>query len=166
MASDHATIVSRFAAEVATACATAGLGILVMVGAAEFGIGWGDAGPEAGAFPFYVGVLIAAGSAVNLVRAVSSYRGSPAPFLTSLQLRRVAAFFLPMAAFAAVAFVLGLYVAAALYLCAVMRLQGGYRLPVAALVGVGTSLFFYLVLEVWFRVPLLKGPLEAWLGLH
>jgi hypothetical protein len=33
-------------------------------------------------------------------------------------------------------------------------------------VGIGTSAFFYLVLEVWFKVPLLKGPLEAALGLH
>ena len=166
MASDHNTIVSRRAAEIATACLTAGLGILVVVGATEFGTGWGDAGPDAGYFPFYVGILITAGSAVNLARAFVDFRGSPAPFLTAVQARRVAAFFLPMAAFAVVASVLGLYVAAALYLCAVMRLQGGYRLPVAALVGVGTSVFFYLVLEVWFRVPLLKGPLEAWLGLH
>ena len=166
MAIDHKPVVSRLTAEIATACVTAGLGILVIVGATEFGTGWGDAGPDAGSFPFYVGVLITAGSAVNLARALMDFRGSPAPFLTGIQARRVAAFFLPMAAFAVVASVLGLYVAAALYLCAVMRLQGGYRLPVAALVGVGTSIFFYLVLEIWFRVPLHKGPLEAWLGLH
>jgi len=24
---------------------------------------------------------------------------------------------------------------------------------------------FYLVFEIWFKVPLPKGPLESWLGL-
>ena len=61
---------------------------------------------------------------------------------------------------------LGLYVATALYLGIVMRVQGGYRLVTAIAAAVATSVFFYVVLEMWFRVPLLKGPLEAALGIH
>ena len=61
---------------------------------------------------------------------------------------------------------LGLYVATALYLGAVMYVQGGYRLVTSAAVAIATSAFFYVVLETWFRVPLLKGPLEAALGIH
>ena len=61
---------------------------------------------------------------------------------------------------------LGFYVATVLYLAGVMRLQGRYRWRTALAVAVGSAAFFYLVLEVWFKVPLLKGPLEAALGIH
>ncbi len=30
---------------------------------------------------------------------------------------------------------------------------------------IGTSVFFYAIFEIWFLVPLPKGPLEALLGL-
>jgi len=33
-------------------------------------------------------------------------------------------------------------------------------------VGIGNSVVFFLIFEVWFKVPLPKGPLEAWLGLN
>jgi hypothetical protein len=31
-------------------------------------------------------------------------------------------------------------------------------------VSVGTMFFFFLMFEIWFKVPLPKGPLEAALG--
>jgi len=36
----------------------------------------------------------------------------------------------------------------------------------AALVSVTVSVVFFVLFEVWFRVPLPKGPLEAALGLN
>ena len=42
-----------------------------------------------------------------------------------------------------------------------MRFQGGYRWLSSIAVAIGTSAFFFLLLELWFKVPLLKGPLEA-----
>ena len=56
-------MISRFAAEIATALRDRCFGVIVMVGALEFGIGWSEAGPEPGAFPFYIGLLIVAGAA-------------------------------------------------------------------------------------------------------
>ena len=61
---------------------------------------------------------------------------------------------------------LGFYVATVLYLAGVMRVQGRYRWWMALAVAVGSAAFFYVVLEAWFKVPLLKGPLEAALGIH
>ncbi len=61
---------------------------------------------------------------------------------------------------------LGFYVATILYLAGVMRVQGRYRWWMALAVAIGSAAFFYVVLEVWFKVPLLKGPLEAALGIH
>ena len=58
-------MISRYTAEIGTATLTAGLGLAAVVGALEFGIGWGDAGPEPGAFPFYIGLLVIAASVRN-----------------------------------------------------------------------------------------------------
>ena len=77
-----------------------------------------------------------------------------------------AAFGLPLLGFVALALLLGFYVATAAYLAGVMRFQGRYRIASCIAVGVGTSAFFFVVLEVWFKVPLLKGPLEAFVRLH
>jgi hypothetical protein len=161
----HAMTVSRFLVEVLTGCATALFGLVVVLGATEFGIGWGDAGPEPGYFPFYVGLLIIAGSIGVLVQAFVLYRGRSLPFLDSVQARRIAAFFAPVIAFVVASLFIGLYAATAIYLAAVMRVQGGYRLHTSIAVAICTTLFFYVVFEIWFQVPLLKGPLEAWLGL-
>ena len=156
---------SRLAAEIAVAGVTMLAGVAVIAGALDFGIGWSRSGPEAGAFPFYVGVIIVAASLGNLVQALrKTDRG--ATFINGVQARRIATFFGPMILFVAASVWLGLYVATALYLGIVMRVQGGYRLVTAAAVAIATSAFFYVVLEVWFRVPLLKGPLEAAVGLH
>lgn len=157
--------ISRFSAEIATALGTGALGAAVAGGASEHGVRWGDAGPEPGMFPFAVGLIIIAASVGNLVQAVRTRRAGRL-FLDGLQARRIASFFLPIVAFVVVAIWLGLYVATALYLAAVMRLQGGYNLLVAIATGIATAAFFFVVLEVWFKVALLKGPLEAALGLH
>ncbi|WP_245444176.1 tripartite tricarboxylate transporter TctB family protein [Microvirga sp. KLBC 81] len=159
-------MISRFAAELGTATLTAGLGLAAVVGALEFGIGWGDAGPEPGAFPFYIGLLIIAASLGTVVQSIVGRQELRSVFLGREQARRVASFFIPMVVFVVVARLLGLYVAAALYLTFVMWVQGKYRLIISAASGVAAAIAFYLVLEVAFQVPLLKGPLEAALGLY
>jgi hypothetical protein len=159
-------MIARFAAELGTACATAGFGTAVVVGALEFGIGWDVAGPEPGAFPFYVGLIIIAASLGTLCQVLLGRDGLRETFIDRAQALRVAGFFGPMLLFVAAANFLGLYVATALYLFAVMWLQGGYKPLLALATGIAVAVFFYLVLEVWFQVPLLKGPLETVLGVH
>lgn len=154
---------TRFAAEIATALVTLALGVTIVVGAREFGTGWSAGGPEPGTFPFYVGLLVTAASAGNMVVAWRR-RHSARLFVTATQLRRIAAFGVPILGFVALALTLGFYVATAIYLALVMRVQGGFRWLACIAVAAGTSLFFFAVLEVWFKVPLLKGPLEALFG--
>ena len=156
---------SRLKAEIAVAGFTALAGVATIAGALDFGIGWGQGGPQPGAFPFYVGLIIVAASFGNLVQAFRKC-DRRAVFIDGEQARRVALFFGPMILFVLGAVWLGLYVATALYLGIVMRVQGGYRLVTAIAAAVATSVFFYVVLEMWFRVPLLKGPLEAALGIY
>lgn len=156
---------TRSAAEVVTALVTVALGAAVVLGSREYGTGWNEGGPQPGTFPFYVGVLVVAASAGNLLVALLRRQRSGV-FIEPAQARRIAAFGLPLLGFVALSLTLGFYVATAIYLAGVMRVQGRYRIATCLAVGVGTSLFFFLVLEVWFKVPLLKGPLEALLGLH
>jgi hypothetical protein len=161
------TLLTRFTMEVATALFTGLLGGLICYGSFEFGTGWGDAGPEPGYFPFYVGSIIVAASAVNLATACVRHRRELAEeFLSVEQGRRILSFFVPMLLFVLISSFLGLYVGMFLYLSGVMIHQGGYRLPKAAAIGLVTVVINYLLFEVWFQVPLLKGPLEAFLGLH
>lgn len=156
---------SRYSAEIAMACLMAAVGLTVVVGAVEFGIGWSSSGPAPGAFPFYIGLVVTAASIGTAVQTVLKGRDPEAIFITSAQARRLVSFVGPMVLFLVTTYLLGLYVATALYIAGVMWLQGAYRLPIAIAGGVATAVFFYLVLEYAFQVPLLKGPLENALGL-
>ena len=159
-------MVSRWHAELAAAAVTAGLGLTVMNGALEYGVAWRTAGPQAGTFPFLMGLLVLIGSAGTAVQAPLGRRDLASPFLEGEQMRRVVSFVGPIVLFVAGALWLGLYVAGALYLTLVMWLQGGYRPVVSLATGIAAAVFFYAVLEFAFQVPLLKGPLEAAIGLY
>ena len=166
MRSPSDTLVSRFTMEVVTALVTGLLGTVICYGSTEFGIGWGDAGPEPGYFPFYVGLIIVFASLVNLVMAFLRYRDRSAKFLTKEQAHRVFVFLGPMVLFVLISSYLGIYVGMICYLTGTMIFQGGYGFPKAITISAVTVIVNYLLFEVWFQVPLLKGPLEAWLGIH
>ena len=78
----------------------------------------------------------------------------------------VASFLLPLIAFAGVSAWLGLYLGTALYIAGTMLFQGRYKWWIALPSGVAVSLFFFVVFEIGFKVPLLKGPVEAWFGIY
>jgi putative tricarboxylic transport membrane protein len=165
MSADNARHVTRLHAEIAAALLTFALAAAIVIGAREFGIGWTAGGPEAGTFPFYVGLIVAAASLCNAV--VAFRRGDrDAMFLDAAKARRIAAFGMPLLLFIVLSVTLGFYVATIVYLAAVMRVQGRYRWTTSIAVSVGCAAFFFVVLEMWFNVPLLKGPLESALGIH
>ena len=157
--------ISRLAAEIAVAGSTMLAGVVTILGALDFGVAWDKSGPQPGTFPFYVGLIIVGASLGTLIQAFFKHdRG--ATFIDGVQARRVVSFLGPIILFVTASVWLGLYVATALYLGIVMYVQGGYRLVTSIAVALATSAFFYVVLELWFRVPLLKGPIEAAIGLH
>jgi Tripartite tricarboxylate transporter TctB family len=159
-------LVRRRALELITGFATLGFGALIMRGALAHDNGWGDRGPEPGYFPFWVGIIIVVGSLGVIVQSLLMKDGARDVSISMGQARRAAAFFLPVIAFVATTLLLGFYVAMALYLMFVMTLQGGYRVLPAVLISIGTAVAFYGLFDVWLQVPLLKGPLEARLGIH
>ncbi len=160
------TLLTRFGMEMAMASATALAGAVVVFGAREFGTGWGDAGPQPGYFPFYVGLVIVIASCGVLIETALNREAKRAKtFLTREQAVRVLVFLGPIVAFVLLAVLLGLYVALVASLTATMVLQGRYRLWQALAVSLSAAVGCYAVFEIWFKVPLLKGPLEAFLNL-
>lgn len=156
----------RFVMEAGVALLTGAFGIAVCYGSIEAGAGWSDMGPDAGYFPFYIGLLIVLGSAINLGHALFKHRGSGEIFVDSGRFKAVLGFFLPLVAFAAASTLLGLYVGTALYIAGTMTFQGRYKWWIGLPAGIAVSLFFFVIFEIGFRVPLLKGPVEAWFGIY
>jgi hypothetical protein len=158
--------ISRKTMEVVTALLTAGAGLAVCYGSWRSGIGWSDQGPGAGYFPFYIGALIVLGSLVTLLRSLFFYQHDGEVFLDVKRAKPVLGFFLPIVAFIVVSLFLGLYVGTALYIFASMKWQGSYRWWVSVVSALAVAVLFYLVFEIGFQVPLLKGPVESWLGIY
>ena len=139
------------------------VGLIVLVEGLRLGIGWSTDGPEPGFFIFYLGVALLLSTAPIIVGAVR--RASDARlFVTVGQLRSVATVFIPAVAMVALTHVVGLYVSGAIYLAAYMRWIGRHRWVTTVLVALVIPLAAFLIFEVWFLVPLPKGPLETRLG--
>lgn len=155
-------MLTRPAAEAGMATLTALFGAVTMLGAIEYGVGWSDSGPEPGAFPFWIGLLVLVASLGN---GIAGLRKESVELVSREQLRLVLGFALPILAFVVLSLFLGLYVGTALYMLGTLVLQNGYSPWRAVPIAVALPLFFYVVIERTFYVPLLKGPLEAMLGL-
>jgi hypothetical protein len=137
--------------------------VVVLVEGLRLGIGWSTDGPQPGFFVFYLGVALLASATLAVVAAVR--RGSNArPFVAAGQLRSVATVFLPAVSMVVLTQFVGLYVSGAVYLATYMRWVGRHSWFLIALVAIGVPVATFLVFEVWFLVPLPKGPLETRLG--
>jgi hypothetical protein len=149
-------------ADLTTALVLIGISALVLWDALRLGIGWGTDGPQSGFFPFWLAVIVAVSSACVAVRAIRRPPG--APFIRRAQVEPVLKAFLPAVAFVLLTGLVGLYVAAGVYLGVYMRWIGRYSWVAALALGVVFPLVTFFVFEKWFLVPMPKGPLEDWLG--
>ncbi|HEV8311126.1 MAG TPA: tripartite tricarboxylate transporter TctB family protein [Methylomirabilota bacterium] len=129
-------------------------------------IGWGTDGPEPGFFVFYLGLALAIASAAVLGQALLQpeaplYRK---PFVEPGQFVPVAKVLVPASLMVLATHWLGLYVAGGLYLGAYMRWIGRHSWALTVLLSVAIPAATFLLFEVWFLVPMPKGPLEALIG--
>jgi hypothetical protein len=153
-------------ADTIAALLLAGLAVVVIGEGLRLGIGWSTDGPQSGFFVFYLGVALLLSTLVILVQTGrlperSRYRKA---FLTREQARPVAKVLGPAAVMIVLTQVVGLYVAGGLYLATYMRWIGRHSWALTALLAIGVPLATFLVFEIWFLVPMPKGPLEAMLG--
>jgi hypothetical protein len=153
-------------AELAVATLLFVLGAIVIYDSVRLGMRWADDGPQPGYFPFYLGLIICVSSLINFVSALRLTGPYNKVFVERAQLKLVLAVLIPAAIFVALVGWLGIYVSAILFIGFFMRWLGKYPWWKLAAVGFGVSTTFFLIFEVWFKVPLPKGPVEAVLGLN
>lgn len=149
--------------EIGTALFLGLIGGVAVLGSLQVGIGWGAEGPKAGFFPFWVGLIIVAASAVNVIKAAMS--GDRRQFAEWTQLRQVGKVVAPTAVYVAAVPFLGIYLSSALLVGGFMRWIGRYGWLQAILVSLVLPIVAYVTFEKWFLVPLPKGPIEDLLGL-
>ncbi|MBS7537661.1 tripartite tricarboxylate transporter TctB family protein [Ancylobacter lacus] len=150
-------------AELGTALLTLLFGGIVIYGSLLVGVGWSSDGPQAGFFPFYVGLVIAGCSIINLVQAL---RVDPTELFAEWgQMSQVLKVLIPATIYVILIPYLGIYVPSFLLITLFMIWLGKYGWPLTLAVAIGVPVFFFLTLERWFLIPLPKGPIEAMLGL-
>lgn len=150
--------ISHRSAELVVAVLTLAAGLTVTIASYKLGARWGSDGPQAGYFPFYIGLFICIGSIANFVAGLRMSSGENARFFVEWQgLRRVAAVLLPAFAYVAGIYLVGIYVASAFYIAAFMVLLGNYRIWKGLAVGFGVSFVLFMMFEIWFQVLLPKG---------
>lgn len=146
--------------EIAVAVGLFVIGAIVVYDSYRLGSKWSSDGPQSGYFPFYIGVLICLSSAVNLAQALVARSAAGGLFVDWDAFRLVLTVLIPATVYVLGVKYLGLYVASAIYIAAFMVWLGKYSWLRSAAVGLGVNISFFLMFEVWFRVPLFKGDLD------
>jgi hypothetical protein len=147
--------------EIVVAIVLFGIGSLVVYDSHRLGSSWGSDGPEAGYFPFYIGLIICVSSVVVFIQQVfgrSGRRGGT--FVEWQALRQVLAVLVPAALYVLGIQLIGLYVASAIYIALFMRMLGKYNWFKSVGLGFAVSAIAFITFEVWFQVPLYKGAFD------
>jgi putative tricarboxylic transport membrane protein len=142
------------------------LGLAGLLGwdSTRVGNAWGDDGPQAGYFPFYLAVLMGAACLFGLFRLLVASAASAEGFITGHQFVRVMQVFVPTLAFVVATEFLGLYVASFLLVAGFMWWIGGMAWWKSVLTSFVFAVAMFLTFEIAFNVIMPKGPLEAAFG--
>jgi putative tricarboxylic transport membrane protein len=139
-------------------------GAVVMWDSHRVGASWASDGPQAGYFPFYVALIMFAAGTWTFVQHV---RGRPEAydnFVGRLELVRVLEVLIPSIIFVVLVGHIGIYVAGFLFIAYFMWRLGRFPWRTTVPVALAVPIAAFLMFEIWFLVPLPKGPLENWLG--
>lgn len=136
------------------------VGLVVLFQARGLGAGWTSDGPGAGYFPFYIGLIICISALGILYQSLFGKKRDTGTFVDRVQLNRVLSVLWPAAVYVLAIMFLGIYVASAVYIALFMIVLGKYSPLKSVLVGVCVNTLFFMMFEVWFKVPLYKGSLD------
>ena len=157
-------LVSNQAMEIVTAVFFLTASAIVITDALRLGIGWNFDGPAAGYFPFYIAVVMAISSLINLFQAFGDKEQAQETFVSKPAFKKVLQVLIPLAFYIFSIQFIGIYIASTIYITAFMWWFGGYAVWKAVPVGAGISFALFMLFEVWFLTPLPKGPIEAYFG--
>lgn len=154
------SVVSTSTIELVVATVLLVFGIVVAYGSYQLGAGWTTDGPGAGYFPFYVGLLICVAGIGVVVQTLMAKGKRDDAFVDREQLRRVLSVFIPAVIYVGAVQVFGLYVASAVYITLFMVILGKYKWLKSVLISLSVIVLFFMMFEVWFKVPLYKGSIN------
>jgi putative tricarboxylic transport membrane protein len=121
-------------------------------------IGWGLNGPEGGFFPFWLAVGLGICCLVILAQAI--WRALPAlgqPLVRPGGWAPILKVAVPATVMVALTEMIGLYLAAALYIGLYMRWIGKHHWLLVLAVSLGVPLASYVIFDKWFLIPMPKG---------
>ncbi|NML45291.1 tripartite tricarboxylate transporter TctB family protein [Ramlibacter sp. G-1-2-2] len=152
--------VPTFAIEAVMALLVLALGLVIVVASHKLGAGWTSDGPGAGYFPFYVGLILCISALGVLYQSLLGKNRSHGIFVTGEQLRRVLVVFVPAVIYVLAVQFVGIYIASAVYIALFMVRLGKISVIKSVVTAVLINAAFFLMFEVWFKVPLAKGTLD------
>lgn len=150
-------------ADIVVAVVLMAIGLFVTYDALRLGAGWGLEGPKAGFFPILMAILVVGGCIIIIRQAVtgkSSVKGEK-PFVLPGGLKPVLTVFIPAAGMVLLTEVIGLYIAAMIYLVGYIRWVGGFRWRTVLLVSIPIPVIFYWLFDKIFLIPMPMGMFGA-----
>jgi hypothetical protein len=158
------SLLSNRSADIVVALMLVAVGGLVIADSLRLGIGWAEDGPRPGYFPFYTGLLIVLSSLGTIALSLFGRIKSTGSFVGRGQLRDVLKVFVPSAIYVGLIGFIGIYVASALFIGVFMRWLGRFRWHTIIIVSIAVPFSLFLIFELWFLLPLPKGPIEDLFG--
>ena len=160
------SVVSNRTMNMAVSAALMLVAAVVMVSSYRLGAGWAkDVGPASGYFPFYVALFMFVASGVTFFQHLLARReDGEGSFLARGELIMVLSILIPMFVFVVLSLYIGIYISTFLFITFFMMWHGRYSLVKTLPVAVLVPIALFVIFEVWFLVPLPKGPFEHWLG--
>ncbi len=142
------------------------MGGVVIYGSRKLGSEWGSDGPGPGYFPFYIGLILVISGCGALYQALASKNKNTEIFVDREQLGRVFSVLIPAAVYVGAIQLIGIYLASAIYIALFMVILGKYSWLKSVVAALVVNTVFFMMFEVWFKVPLHKGSLDplAFLG--
>lgn len=140
------------------------VGLIVMWDSWNVGASWAEFGPQSGYFPFRIGAILFFASGVVVVVNLATKAPNLRSFVDRSQLKAVLQVLVPTAVFVLSIGYLGIYLAGALYIAFFMWWLGRYPLYKIVPVMILIPLALFVLFEIWFLVPMPKGPIETALG--
>jgi Tripartite tricarboxylate transporter TctB family len=136
------------------------LGAVVIQGSWKLGSGWTSDGPGSGYFPFYIGIILCISGAGTLYQALLGKNKNTEVFVDSEQLKRVLSVLLPALVYVLAVQFVGIYVASVIYIALFMIILGKFSPVKSTITSLIVIVLFFIMFEVWFKVPLFKGQFD------
>lgn len=152
---------ATYVVEAVVAGAVMLLGAVVIYGSRELGAGWTSDGPGSGYFPFYIGLIMTVAGAGIFYQALFSKKGrNTTVFVDGEQIKRVLSVLVPAGAYVFAVEFIGLYIASFVYIALFMMILGKFSWLKSLIAAFCVNALFFLMFEVWFKVPLYKGQFD------